>query len=191
MAALFGKTRLAVLSLLYLNENRKYYLREIIRELELGQGAAQRELARLAVEGLLDRTRSGNRVYYQANRHSLDFTELKVILKRAYDAAGESSRSGGVRGARSMGVVNEICARYHVRRLAVFGSSLNGEGTTESDLDLLVEFEPGHTPGLAFFTLEDELSEALGRKVDLNTPAFLSRYFREAVIKEAQDIYGA
>ena len=190
MAALFGKTRLAVLSLLYLNENRKYYLREIIRELGLGQGAAQRELARLAAEGLLDRTRSGNRVYYQANSRSPDFTELKVMLKRAFNAAGESSWPGGGRGARSMGAVNEICARYHVRRLAVFGSSLNGEGTTESDLDLLVEFEPGHTPGLAFFTLEDELSEALGRKVDLNTPAFLSRYFREAVIKEAQDIYG-
>ena len=54
-----------------------------------------------------------------------------------------------------------------------------------------IEFEPGHVPGLAFFTMQDELSEILGRKVDLNTPQFLSRYFREQVLAEAELQYAA
>ena len=59
----------------------------------------------------------------------------------------------------------------------------------ESDLDILVEFEPGHTPGFAFFGMQDELPELFGRKVDLNTPAFLSRYFRQDVLKRARVQY--
>ena len=61
----------------------------------------------------------------------------------------------------------------------------------DSDLDVLVEFEPGHTPGLAFFGMEQELSEVLGRKVDLNTPQFLSPYFREKVLAQAEVQYAA
>jgi predicted nucleotidyltransferase len=54
-------------------------------------------------------------------------------------------------------------------------------------VDVLVEFEPGHVPGLAFFSMEAELSTILGRKVDLNTPGFLSRYFRDRVLAEAEN----
>ena len=54
-----------------------------------------------------------------------------------------------------------------------------------------MEFEPGHTPGLAFFGMEQELSEVLGRKVDLNTPQFLSPYFREKVLAQAEVQYAA
>ena len=56
-------------------------------------------------------------------------------------------------------------------------------------MDVLVEFEPGHVPGLGFFTIEAELSKILGRKVDLNTPNFLSRYFRDQVVAEAEVQY--
>jgi len=63
-----------------------------------------------------------------------------------------------------------FCRRNHIRRLALFGSILQGDFRPDSDLDLLVEFEPGHVPGLKFFELEQELSDLLGRKVDLNTP---------------------
>jgi predicted nucleotidyltransferase len=73
--------------------------------------------------------------------------------------------------------------------LAVFGSALREDFRPDSDLDLLVEFEPGHTPGLAFFGMEQELSELLGRKVDLNTPQFLSPYFRDKVLAEAEVQY--
>ena len=61
----------------------------------------------------------------------------------------------------------------------------------ESDVDLLMEFEPGTTVGLKFFGMEQELSEMLGRKVDLNTPGFLSKYFREEVLAESEDVFVA
>src|SRR3989338_3730996 len=78
-----------------------------------------------------------------------------------------------------------FCRRHHIRKLALFGSVLRDDFTPESDVDVLVEFEPGHTPGLAFFAMEDELSQLLGRKVYLNTPKFLSRYFRDRVLQQA------
>jgi uncharacterized protein len=87
--------------------------------------------------------------------------------------------------------VAEFCQRHHIRKLAVFGSALHGDARPDSDLDVLVEFEPDHVPGLAFFAMEQELSEMLGRKVDLNTPRFLSPYFRERVIQEAEVQYAA
>jgi len=85
----------------------------------------------------------------------------------------------------------ELCRRHCIRKLALFGSVLRDDFRPESDLDVLVEFEPGQTPGLAFISLQDELSELLGRKVDLNTPDCLSRYFRERVLREARVIYDA
>ena len=82
-----------------------------------------------------------------------------------------------------------FCRRYHIRRLSLFGSVLREDFGPDSDVDVLVEFEPGHVPGLAFFAMESELSEILGRPVDLNTPGFLSPYFREQVLAEAQSEY--
>lgn len=82
-----------------------------------------------------------------------------------------------------------FCRRHHIRRLALFGSVLGEELGPESDVDVLVEFDPEHIPGLAFFTMEQELSQILGRKIDLNTPQFLSPYFRQQVQAEAAVIY--
>jgi hypothetical protein len=87
--------------------------------------------------------------------------------------------------------IAELCERHHVRRLALFGSVLRDDFRPDSDVDVLVEFEQGKTPGLAFFGMEIELSEMLGRRVDLNTSAFLSRYFRDEVLREAEDVYVA
>jgi hypothetical protein len=85
----------------------------------------------------------------------------------------------------------DFCRRHHIRRLAFFGSVLRDDFRPDSDVDVLVEFEPGHVPGLAFFGMQDELSRLLGRKVDLNTPGFLSAYFREEVLREAENAYVA
>lgn len=82
-----------------------------------------------------------------------------------------------------------FCRRHHIQRLALFGSVLRNDFAPDSDLDILVEFEQGHTPGLAFFGMQAELSELLGRNVDLNTPGFLSRYFRDQVMQEAVVAY--
>ena len=87
--------------------------------------------------------------------------------------------------------VAAFCRRHHVRRLALFGSVLRDDFGPESDVDVLVEFEPGHVPGLAFFAMQEELSAILGRNVDLNTPGFLSRYFRDQVLAEAENQYVA
>jgi len=85
----------------------------------------------------------------------------------------------------------DFCRKHHIRKLAFFGSVLRDDFGPDSDVDVLVEFEPGHTPGLAFFAMEAELSEILGRKVDLNTQNFLSRYFRDQVVAEAEVQYAA
>jgi predicted nucleotidyltransferase len=85
--------------------------------------------------------------------------------------------------------IAEFCRRNHIRKLAFFGSVLGDDFTPESDVDVLVEFEPGHTPGLAFFAMQRELSEILGRKTDLNTAMDLSPYFRQEVLDEAEVLY--
>ncbi len=82
-----------------------------------------------------------------------------------------------------------FCQRHHIRKLAFFGSVLRDDFSGQSDVDVLVEFEPGHVPGLAFFAMEDELSNILGRKVDLNTLQFLGPLFREQVQHDTELIY--
>lgn len=86
--------------------------------------------------------------------------------------------------------LESICQRYHVRRLALFGSALGDEFGPGSDVDVLVEFEPYHTPGLAFVRLQRELSELMGAQVDLHTYYSLSRYFRDEVLEQSRTIYG-
>jgi len=85
--------------------------------------------------------------------------------------------------------IEQFCRRHHIRKLAFFGSVLRDDFGPDSDVDVLVEFEPGHTPGLAFLSMEEELSEILGRKADLNTRGFLSPYFRDQVMAEAEVQY--
>jgi predicted nucleotidyltransferase len=86
-----------------------------------------------------------------------------------------------------------ICRRRHIRRLALFGSTLKGTDRPDSDVDLLVEFEPGHKPGLlALAGIEAELSVlAAGRRIDLRTVQDLSRYFRDEVVRTAEVQYAA
>ena len=85
--------------------------------------------------------------------------------------------------------IAEFCKRNRIRRLSLFGSVLRDDFTSDSDVDVLLEFEPETRVGLRFFRLERELSEILGYKVDLNTPGFLSRHFREEVLDEAEVLY--
>ena len=84
-----------------------------------------------------------------------------------------------------------LCRRHHIRRLAVFGSALRDDFGPGSDVDVLVEFEPGTRVGLAFFSIQEELSRVLGQKVDLTTAGFLSKYFRDEVLAEARNLYVA
>jgi predicted nucleotidyltransferase len=85
--------------------------------------------------------------------------------------------------------LTEFCRRHHIRKLSFFGSVLRDDFRPDSDIDVLVEFESGYVPGLAFFGMEEELAAILGRKVDLHTPQFLSKYFRDQVVAEAEVQY--
>ena len=84
-------------------------------------------------------------------------------------------------------ILAAFCQRNHICRLSLFGSQLKGTAQANSDIDLLVEFEPDHIPGLLGVAgMEIELSDLLGRKVDLRTARDLSRHFRDDVIRSAE-----
>ncbi len=88
--------------------------------------------------------------------------------------------------------IAEFCRRNHIIKLALFGSALREELKPESDIDILVEFERGHVPGLITFAgMEIELTDMIGRKVDLRTAGDLSRYFRDEVVNSAEVQYAA
>jgi len=87
--------------------------------------------------------------------------------------------------------IREYCASQPIRRLSVFGSALHGELRSDSDIDLLVEYVAGAQVGMAFFQHMVDLSQIIGREVDLRTPEDLSRYFRQAVCEEARLIFEA
>ena len=90
-------------------------------------------------------------------------------------------------------LLGRLCRRHRIRRLALFGSVLKGTDRPDSDIDLLVEFELGATPGLlGLAAIEAELSAFFGgRRVDLRTPQDLSRYFRSEVMRSAEVQYAA
>ena len=85
--------------------------------------------------------------------------------------------------------IADFCRKNHIRRLALFGSIIHDDFRPDSDVDVLVEFEPGHTPDWKFFEMQNDLAKILGRKVDLNTAEWLSKYFRHKVLSEAQVVY--
>ncbi len=85
-----------------------------------------------------------------------------------------------------------FCRRHRIRKLSLFGSALKGTARPDSDVDLLVEFEPGGEPGLiALAAIESELADLLGREVDLRTAEDLSRHFRDQVVQTAEVQYVA
>lgn len=96
----------------------------------------------------------------------------------------------GVRIAVDRDELARFCRRHHIRRLAFFGSVLREDFRPDSDVDVLVEFEPGHVPGFGFIRIQRELSELLdGREVDLVTPKFLNHRIRDRVLADADVQY--
>ena len=86
-------------------------------------------------------------------------------------------------------LIESFCQKHHIRSLAIFGSFVRNDYGPNSDLDILVDFEPCYTPGFDFFSIEAELSELLGRKVDLQTTSFLSPEIRQTALSEAVTVY--
>ena len=86
--------------------------------------------------------------------------------------------------------ISEFCRRNHICKLALFGSVLRDDFHADSDVDVLVEFEPGYPVGfIRLAGIERELGQIIGHKVDMRTPADLSRYFRDEVVRSAEVQY--
>lgn len=95
----------------------------------------------------------------------------------------------GLANAKAEQDLRDLCRSHHIKRLMVFGSTIHGTAAPGSDLDIIVEFYAGMTPGFAFARLGDQLSALFGRNIDLHTAGSLSRLFRDEVLREAQVIY--
>jgi len=88
--------------------------------------------------------------------------------------------------------IAEFCRKHHIRKLAFFGSVLREDFRPDSDVDVLVWFQPEHIPGLLrLMAMQNELTDLLGRQVDLRTLDELSRHFRDEVVTEAEVQYAA
>jgi predicted nucleotidyltransferase len=186
---LFGKSRRLILALLYSHTDEQFYLRRIVRETGAGLGPVQRELKLLTAAGIIERQERDRLVYYRANRHCPIFTELKRLAVRGIFSSSTFRRNSNVEVPRNE--LATFCRRHHIKRLSFFGSVLREDSRSDSDVDVLVEFEPGHTPGWDIVSIEDELSSILSRKVDMHTRDDLSRYFRDRVVREAKVQYSA
>jgi predicted nucleotidyltransferase len=86
-------------------------------------------------------------------------------------------------------LIESFCQEHHIRSLAIFGSFTRDDFSPDSDIDILVDFEPGHIPGFDFFLIEVELTRMFGRKVDLQTASFLSPGIRQSALSEAVTLY--
>ncbi|HEX5011694.1 MAG TPA: nucleotidyltransferase family protein [Planctomycetota bacterium] len=88
--------------------------------------------------------------------------------------------------------LEEVCRRHHIRRLSLFGSVLRDDFGPQSDVDVLVEFEEGQTPGFGIIEVEEDLSRVFGgRRVDLVNPKYLNRWISKRILASAQPLYAA
>ena len=200
---LFSNTRSALLALLYGHTDSEYYVNQIMQIVHSGSGSVQRELKLMTGAGLLTRIKRGNLVYYQANSQCPIFAELKSLVEKGILFPLSISGNRTDPGKQTVkvnpniimprGKIARFCQRHHIQKLSLFGSVLREDFGSDSDVDVLVEFSPGHTPGyFSLFDMETELSALLrGRKADIRTSQDISRYFRDQVISEARLVYEA
>ena len=162
-ALLLGRTKLSILSLLLPQPERRLYLREIVRRTGAGQGAVQRELAKLTRAGILTKTREGNLTYYQANRRAPVFADLRGLVEK----------TAGIAGALRAALLPLAGSIEHA---FLYGSTARGDERGESDIDLMVV---GDVPFLDVVTAVSALQESLGREV--NPTVFTPAGFRERI----------
>ncbi|MEX2546628.1 MAG: nucleotidyltransferase domain-containing protein [Chloroflexota bacterium] len=150
--------RRRILALLALNPERRYHLREIARQVGTSAGTASREAKRLEDAGIVERTREGRQVYYQAMREGILFESLESVMRRTMGAHEILRREiGGIAGVKSA---------------VIFGSYVSGKMRLDSDIDLLVVGTPDR----------DELTEALER-----AQAAVGRQINE-VVMDAEEL---
>ncbi len=205
----FGAYRRQVLGLLLLHPDESFHLREIARVTNTQPGTLRRELAQLAQAGVLAREKVGNLVRYQADPACPIYDELREIAQKTLiteKSAGTTARVARRlrrRGAEAGGKaalripqdrLKQLCRRYHIRKLALFGSAARGELGPESDVDLIVEFSPNQAPSLWDSPgMDKEFSALFGqRPVDMVPPEVLRNpYRRKTIERDLKVLYEA
>ena len=181
--ALFGRTRLAVLSALYGASDGGLRLRDLLRRARAGVGAVQRELERLRAAGLVVRERRDREVHYRANPAAPGAPELRALVRRI--AGGEARGrilDPLIRAQRD--AILAVARRHGANRVRLFGSRARGAGDERSDIDLLVDLESGRSL-LDLGAMTVELRELLGRRVDVVTERGLKASIRDDVLADA------
>ena len=202
---LFPEYRRRVLELLLQHPHDALHGREIARRTGLSAGTLNRELALLARAGVLRREEQGNQHLYSLDAACVIYEELASILRKT---------SGAERSRRAEPVLRErraayrarasrldvpkrkleaLCRKYRIRKVSVFGSAARGEARPDSDVDLMVEFEPDEAPSLWDFPEMQKAFSALfgGRRVDLVPPAALANpYRRKSILRDLKVLYG-
>jgi len=190
-----SKLRAKLLGWLFSHPSEHYFVSQLTAMLVEDSTNVSRELARLEKNGILVSMVEGKRKYYTVNRESPLFSELMGLFTSVETGNNISIVQRPVKHTEkihervsiSRRRLLAICRRNNIKRLALFGSVLSEDFKPESDIDILVEFEPGKTPGfLKLAEIENDLSVSLGRKVNLRTHQDLSRYFRDRVMNNAE-----
>jgi uncharacterized protein len=193
IAGLFSKTRQSVLALLYGQTDRSFYTKQVLDAVNIGRGTVQRELKNLTAAGIILREMQGRQVYYRANEDCPVFHELHSLVTKMNRNPWEGDVSLDVqiqqRFVLSQKQLVIFCRKHHIKKLSLFGSVLRADYRPDSDIDILVEFENGYVPGFGIVAMQNELISLAGRKIDLRTPADLSRHFRSEVVREARVQY--
>ena len=207
--ALFSKAQRRVLALLFGHSERSFYANEIVRAARAGVGAVQRELEGLAAAGLVTVSRVGNQKHYQANRGSPIFEELRSIVAKVLPPVATAGPVAPVlqqpraqyavsaKAARLRIPKKEIaalCRKYGVKKLSVFGSAARGEMNPESDVDLMLEFDPASKTSLWDYpAMHDDFSALFDhRKVEFASPEILRNPFRrKTILPDLKTLYEA
>jgi predicted nucleotidyltransferase len=209
---LFTKTQRRVLGLLFGNPDRSYYANEIVRFASAGTGTVLRELARLSTVHLITVKKIGNQKHYQANHDAPIFDELRLIAQKMLvpvrsstssttSAKGSRLRPKARAMSRGSGALlipqarlERLCRHFHINKLALFGSAARGELKPDSDVDLMIEFEPDRAPSLwDSHELNEEFSALFGnREVDIVPPEVLRNpYRRKTIQRDLKVLYEA
>ena len=203
---LFPAYRHRVLKLLLKHPGEALHGREIARRTGLPAGTLNRELALLAEAGVLRREPRGNQQLYSVDTSCLIYDELASILEKTSDARERKrkvqpvlheARAAYRAGAPKLDIPKRklaaLCRKYRIRKLSIFGSAARGEATADSDVDLMVEFEPDKAPSLWDFPeMQEDFSTVFGgRRVDLVPPQVLDNpYRRKAILRDLKVLYG-